>query len=45
MQRQTNVSGEKSGLHSSTINPLHRPHVMVPTSLGLRPYDLKAVPM
>jgi len=28
-----NVSGVKSGRHSFTINPLHRPHVMAPTSL------------
>ena len=33
MHRHTNVSGEKSGRHSSTINPWHRPHVMVSTSL------------
>jgi hypothetical protein len=32
MQRQTNVSGVKSGRHSFTISPLHRPHVMAPTS-------------
>ena len=35
IHRHTNVSGEKSGLHSSTINPWHRPHVMAGTSLGM----------